>query len=86
MLSLDRHKSLLNFLKEPKPWIDTSESLQKCIASLTGEHTTFSFDSLERLYHSCRMEREVAMESFLLLKVFLDIKSLLLGSLEYVIL
>lgn len=55
--------------KESNPWIETTEELTKCIMSLTRESTDFSFITLERLYHSCRLEKKVTFETISCLKV-----------------
>ena len=67
----DRQTALQNLSKESNPWIETSEALTECISSLTKESSEFSFDTLERLFHSCRLEKKVAFETISCLKVSL---------------
>jgi len=55
--------------KESNPWIETTEELTKCILFLTRESTDFSFITLERVYHSCRLEKKVTFEAISCLKV-----------------
>lgn len=68
--SRDRQTALEALCKEPNPWIETTEALTECILSLTKETNDFSFINLERIYHSCRLEKKVTFETISCLKVF----------------
>lgn len=63
-----RIKALEELLKEPNPWIENFESLSNSITELTAEHQSQKLVDVERLFHSCRLETEVATESIRLLK------------------
>jgi hypothetical protein len=65
----DRQIALDVLCKESNPWIETTEALTDCILSLTKETTDFSFINLERIYHSCRLEKKVTVETISCLKV-----------------
>lgn len=60
---------LKQLLQEKSPWIDNPRALDKIIIRLTSEYKPQSMEDLERLYHSCRLEREVTKEALLYLKV-----------------
>jgi hypothetical protein len=68
--SRDRQTALEALCKESNPWIETTEALTECILSLTKESNDFSFINLERIYHSCRLEKKVTFETISCLKVF----------------
>ena len=52
------------------PWLESSVAISKTIASLTDDVTTPDPKDLERLFHSCRMEKAVTNETIVLLQHF----------------
>ena len=68
---MERQVVLNELIQEENPWIDNSEDLGNLIACLTGEINSNRLSDTERLYHSCRVEPEVTLETVKLLKVYL---------------
>jgi hypothetical protein len=59
-------------LQEENPWIENSADLVLVIEALTAENQPQRIVDMERLFHSCRMEREVTKEAMLLLRVRME--------------
>eukprot|EP00455_Lapot_gusevi_P010655 TRINITY_DN14828_c0_g1_i3.p1 TRINITY_DN14828_c0_g1~~TRINITY_DN14828_c0_g1_i3.p1 ORF type:complete len:487 (+),score=115.40 TRINITY_DN14828_c0_g1_i3:66-1526(+) len=63
-----RHQMLLELLSEGRlsgksPWISNTEWLFSVLGSLTDENAPQRLLDLERLYHSCRLNKEVTKET-----------------------
>ena len=66
----ERREILEDLMAESEyPWLDSSASISKSIASLTDEIRRPDPKELERLFHSCRLEKAVANETIVLLQV-----------------
>eukprot|EP01135_Chromosphaera_perkinsii_P006539 Nk52_evm11s539 gene=Nk52_evmTU11s539 len=50
------------------PWIEHTQQLKEVIKKLTKENIPHSIYDLERLYHSCRLQTEVAKEALHILR------------------
>jgi hypothetical protein len=66
----ERRDILEDLMSESEyPWLDSSASISKIIACLTDESKRPDPKELERLFHSCRLEKAVANETIVLLQV-----------------
>ena len=70
-LEATRHDALAVLLKQQDPWIDNPTALNSILGALTAEHQPQKIIDMERVYHSCRLEKEVTKECMALLKVCL---------------
>lgn len=64
-----RQLALRKLLEEHNPWIANPTELDKIVIALTRENKPQKIQDMERLYHSCRLEREVTKETIIFLKV-----------------
>ncbi|KAJ3409834.1 hypothetical protein HDV05_004187 [Chytridiales sp. JEL 0842] len=67
-LEFTRRRALSYILEEEEPWIENSADLAVVIDALTAENQPQRIVDIERLFHSCRLEREVTKEAMLLLR------------------
>lgn len=66
----ERREILEELMEESEsPWFDSSASISKAISGLTDEFKQPDPKELERLFHSCRLEKAVANETIVLLQV-----------------
>ncbi|KAJ3349006.1 hypothetical protein HDU91_006439 [Kappamyces sp. JEL0680] len=69
----ERREILEDLLMEELPWLDSSIAISKTISELTDETRSPDPVELERLFHSCRMEKAVTNETIVLLQILLRI-------------
>ena len=67
-LEATRHEALAVLLRQENPWIDNPTSLSTILSALTVEHAPQKILDMERVYHSCRLEKEVTKETLMILK------------------
>ncbi|KAJ3353725.1 hypothetical protein HDU83_006442 [Entophlyctis luteolus] len=62
-VEVTRRQALRQILKEPHPWIENSVDLELIIDALVSESKPQLIVDMERLFHSCKIEYEVAKEA-----------------------
>lgn len=64
-----RQEIIIQLLQQENPWIENYNDLKQVVLNLTNIPRPPSLYELERLFHSCRRERDVARETLDLLRV-----------------
>ncbi len=67
-LAVARVQVLKELMKSPNPWITHTEDLYSCIYSLTEDRIPQKVYDMERLFHSCRLNKETVRETMGILK------------------